>query len=239
MSKIKVLVVEDSPLIAEDIAFKLRKHNFEVMEVFDKGEDALEYLKQNEPDLVLLDIKLAGAMDGISTAYVINQSYAVPIIYLSDLSDAETIHRAKLTRPSNYLTKPFNEADLVRAVDLAFSNFAAQPLASGDEKRDHIFVKYDNSFVRISINDIVFLEADRSYCKIVTADNAYIQSVSLNHVFDQIKNKNFVRIHRSNVININKITAIDGNMVKLGKHVVEMSISMRDELINRLTFLKQ
>jgi DNA-binding LytR/AlgR family response regulator len=61
----------------------------------------------------------------------------------------------------------------------------------------------------------------------------------MNHVFDQINNKHFVRIHRSHVININKITAIEGNMVKLGKHQVEMSKSMRDELIGRLTFLKQ
>ena len=239
MSKIKVLVVEDSRLIAEDISFKLEKHNFEVMGIFDKGEDALDFLKENETDLVLMDIKLAGAMDGISTAYIINQTYSVPIIYLSDLADAETIHRAKQTRPSNYLTKPFNEADLVRAIDLSFSNFSTQPPVPGDEKRDHIFVRNDNTFVRISINDIVFLLAERSYCKIVTEDNAYIQSVSMNHVFDQINNKNFVRIHRSHVINISKITAIDGNMVKLGKHEVEMSISMREELIGRLTFLKQ
>ncbi len=239
MSKIKVLVVEDSPLIAEDIASKLRKNNFEVMEVFDKGEDALDFLKQNEPDLVLLDIKLAGAMDGISTAYVINQSYAVPIIYLSDLSDAETIHRAKQTRPANYLTKPFNEFDLVRAIDLAFSNFITQPPVLGEEKRSHIFVKHENTFVRISLDDIVFLHAERSYCNIVTEDKTYVQSISMNHVFDQINNKNFVRIHRSHVININKITALDGNMVEMGKHKVEMSKAMREELIDRLTFLKQ
>lgn len=239
MSKIKVLVVEDSPLIAEDIAYKLGKHHFEVMRIIDKGEDALEFLKQNEPDLVLLDIKLAGALDGISTAYMINTHYEIPIIYLSDLADAETIHRAKQTRPSNYLTKPFNEADLVRAIDLAFSNFSAQAAASGDEKRDHIFVKDDHSFVRILLNDIVFLHADRSYCNIVTEDKIYVQSSSMNRVFDQIDNKNFVRIHRSHVININKITALEGNIVKLGNHKVEMSKAMRDELIGRLTFLKQ
>jgi DNA-binding LytR/AlgR family response regulator len=237
MGKIKVLVVEDSQLIAEDIAFKLSKHHFEVMEIFDKGEDALDFLKQHEPDLVLMDIKLAGAMDGISTAYIINHTYEVPIIYLSDLGDAETIHRAKQTRPSNYLTKPFNEADLVRSIDLAFSNFSMEPPASGNKNRNHIFIKNDNTFVRISLNDIVFLHADRSYCNIVTADKTYVQSISMNHVFDQINNKNFVRIHRSHIININKITAIEGNMIKLGKHMVEMSKSMREELIGRLTFL--
>lgn len=239
MSKIKVLVVEDSALIAEDIAFKLGKHHFEVMEIFDKGEDALEFLKKNEPDLVLLDIKLAGALDGISTGYIIQDNYNLPIIYLSDLADAETLHRAKQTRPANYITKPFHEADLVRAIDLAFSNFSFKRATPDGKKADHIFIKTDNTFVRIPLTDILFLHADRSYCNIVTAEKTYVQSVSMNHVFEQINNKDFVRIHRSHVVNIQKVTAIEGNMVKLGKHSLEMSKANRDELMGRLTFLKQ
>jgi len=239
MSKIKVLVVEDSALIAEDIAYKLGKHHFEVMDIFDKGEDVLDFLKKNEPDLVLLDIKLAGALDGISTGYIIQNTYGLPIIYLSDLADAETLHRAKQTRPSNYLTKPFNEADLVRAIDLAFSNFSLQSTPTVAQQPDHIFVKNDNNFVRILLKDILFLHADRSYCNIITQDKTYVQSVSMNHVFDQINNKDFIRVHRSYVVNVNQVTAIEGNLVKLGNHTLEMSKSMRDELMGRFTFLKQ
>jgi DNA-binding LytR/AlgR family response regulator len=239
MSRIKVVVVEDSALIAEDLAYKLGKHHFDVLEIFDKGEDAIEYLKKNQPDLVLLDIKLAGALDGISTGYIIHNTYALPIIYLSDLADAETLYRAKQTRPANYLTKPFNEADLVRAIDLAFSNYSSNVAGSAGPKSDHIFIKTDNTFVRIKLKDILFLHADRSYCNIVTADRTYVQSVSMNHVFDQINNRDFIRIHRSYVVNIHKITAIEGNQVRIGNHVLEMSKSMREELIGRLTFLKQ
>ena len=239
MNKIKVLVVEDSALIAEDIAYKLGKHHFEVVEIFDKGESALDYLKKNQPDLVLLDIKLAGALDGISTGYIIQSTYSIPIIYLSDLADAETLNRAKQTRPSNYLTKPFNEADLVRAIDLAFSNFSFQRAASPGASTDHLFVKNENSFVRLSVNQILFLHADRSYCNIVTAEKTYVQAVSMNHVFDQLNHPDFVRIHRSHVVNIQKITAIEGNMVRVGKHSLEMSKGMREELMGRLTFLKQ
>ena len=240
MSKIRVLVVEDSALIAEDIAYKLGKHHFEVVRIFDKGEDALEYLKKNETDLVLLDIRLAGALDGISTGYIIQENYSFPIIYLSDLADAETLHRAKQTRPSNYLTKPFNEADLVRAIDLAFSNFSSQrPPSTTEKKPDHIFIKTENTFTRVSLADILFLHADRSYCNIVTDAKTYMQSVSMNHVVDQINSDDFVRIHRSYVVNVHKVTAIEGNIVKVGKHALEMSKSLRDDLIGRLTFLKQ
>lgn len=239
MSKIRVLVVEDSALIAEDIAYKLGKHHFEVVGIFDRGEQAIEYLKKNQPDLVLLDIKLAGALDGISTGYMIQSTYSLPIIYLSDLADAETLHRAKQTRPANYLTKPFNEADLVRAIDLAFSNYSIEHRSPGANNADHIFVKSDQAFVRISLSDIVYLHAERSYCNIVTEDKIYVQAVSMNHVFEQINNQDFVRIHRSHVVNVRKITAIDGNVVKLGKYELEMSKGMRDELMGRLTFLKQ
>jgi DNA-binding LytR/AlgR family response regulator len=239
MSRIKVLVVEDSALIAEDLAYKLAKHHFDVLEIFDKGEDALEYLKKNQTDLVLLDIKLAGALDGISTGYIIHNTYGLPIIYLSDLADAETLHRAKQTRPANYLTKPFNEADLARAIDLAFSNYSSNAPGSAAPKSDYIFIKTDNTFVRISLKDILFLHADRSYCNIVTTDRTYVQSVSMNHVFDQINNLDFIRIHRSYVVNIHKVTAIEGNLVRIGNHLLEMSKSMREELIGRLTFLKQ
>lgn len=240
MNSIKVLVVEDSALIAEDIAFKLRKHHFEVAEIFDKGEDAIEFLKKNEADLVLLDIKLAGALDGISTGYMIQQNYSLPIIYLSDLADAETVNRAKQTRPANYLTKPFNEADLVRAIDLAFSNFISQrPAAVAGKKPVHLFVKSDNGFVPIALSDILFLHADRSYCNIVTEDKTYVQSVSMNHVYQQINNEDFIRIHRSYVVNVHKITAIDGNMVRVGRYSIEMSKGLREQLMNRLTFLKQ
>jgi len=241
MSKIRVLVIEDSALIAEDIAYKLGKHNFDVVEIFDRGEDAIAFLKKNQPDLVLLDIKLAGALDGISTGYIIQRDYSLPIIYLSDLADAETLNRAKQTRPANYLTKPFNEADLVRAIDFAFSNFSFQRQASGSGtgEVDHIFVKSDQAFVRISLSDIVYLHADRSYCNIVTENKTYVQAVSMNHVFDQIQSQDFVRIHRSHVVNVRKVTAIDGNIVRLGRFALEMSKGMRDELMNRLTFLKQ
>lgn len=239
MSKIKVLVVEDSALIAEDIAFKLGKHHFEVVDIFDRGEDALEYLRTHEPDLVLLDIKLAGALDGISTGYMIQKTYSFPIIYLSDLADAETLHRAKQTRPANYLTKPFNEADLVRAIELAFSNHAfQQPAAAGNKQPGHIFVKSENTFVRIDLDDILFLHADRSYCNIVTTEKSYMQTLNMNRVFEQIQNEDFIRIHRSYVVNVRKVVSLEGNMVRVGTHSLEMSKSFRDDLISRLTFLK-
>src|SRR6218665_168381 len=126
MEKIKVLIVEDKLLTAEDIALRLKEHNMEVVGICTSGEQAVEEAISTKPDLILMDVELDGAMDGISAAQVISQQQSVPIIYLSDFTDSRTLDRAKKTLPANYLTKPFNEADLIRAIDLAFSNANAK-----------------------------------------------------------------------------------------------------------------
>lgn len=238
MEKISVLIVEDVSLVAEDIASKLTKHHMEVAGIYDNGEDAIRSLEEKIPDLILMDIQLAGAYDGISTAQIINQSNAMPIIYLTDHThDKKAFDRAKKTLPAGYLSKPFNEIDLINAIEIAINNWQAKG-DSSSVLRNHIFIKDDQSHVKLSYNDIIYLKADRAYCNIVTENKTYVQSSNMSHILDQIRHRDFVRIHRSHVVNVNKITEIEGNIIKLGKHQVEMSNGMRDELIGKLKFLK-
>jgi chemotaxis response regulator CheB len=97
MEKIKVLIVEDKLLIAEDVAARLEKHSMEVVAICSSGEEAIEKAKNKNPDLILMDIELAGAMDGISAAQSILQHQFIPVIYLSDYTDNKTLERAKKT----------------------------------------------------------------------------------------------------------------------------------------------
>lgn len=238
MLKVKVMIVEDMPFIAEDIASKLRKHNMEVVGIFDAGENAIAAVESLTPDLILMDIQLAGAMDGISAAKVITDKYPVPLIYLSDFTDSATVSRATKTLPANYLAKPFLESDLVRAINIAFANAQATGKVSSGVAKDHIFIKVDTGHMKLSFDDIYFVEASGAYCKIFTADKNYMQSISMNHVLDQLDPKVFVRIHRSHAVNIKKITGIDGNVVRVGAYKVEMSKTLRNDLLERLNFLK-
>jgi DNA-binding LytR/AlgR family response regulator len=239
MDNIKILIVEDRLIIAEGIAAKLRKHNMEVIGIFPSGEEALDSLKNQVPDLVLMDIQLEGALDGISTAKLIHEEYDIPVIYLSDFTDEATVKRASKTFPANYLSKPFNEVDLVRAINIAFTNAMAGHTRPGNILRDHIFIKEENAWIKVAYDDIIYLEANGSYCDVITNETKFIQSISLNHVFDQLSRKNFIRIHRSYAINANKITKIEGNTVFLGKHEVVMSRSNRDDLVGKLKYLHQ
>ena len=122
MSEIKVLVVEDEPLIAEDIREFLTNVDYDVVAVAHNKEAALKSLKNSCPDIVLLDINLDHSMDGIDIAHQINTHYQVPFIYLTSYSGKAVVSDAKQTRPMGYIVKPFDEADLYTAIEVALYN---------------------------------------------------------------------------------------------------------------------
>ena len=124
MSEISILIVEDEPLIAEDIAAALIRNDFTVSAIVYTKEDALDELKNNLPDVAILDINLNGQMDGIEIAEVIASRYDIPFIFLTSYSDKRTLTNAKFTEPSGYIVKPFTEAGLYSSVEIALYNYA-------------------------------------------------------------------------------------------------------------------
>jgi RNA polymerase sigma factor (sigma-70 family) len=124
MSAIRILIVEDEPLIAEDISVTLQNADFIVCGIAYSFEDALQQLHSNQPDMVLLDINLNGGTEGIDIAERINAQYSLPFIYLTSYSDRQTLERAKKTEPSGYIVKPFSEASLYTTIEVALHNYA-------------------------------------------------------------------------------------------------------------------
>jgi DNA-binding LytR/AlgR family response regulator len=238
MEKIKVLIVEDKLLIAEDIAQRLEKHSLEVIDTCSSGEEAIEKAKSKNPDLILMDIELSGAMDGISAAQIISQQLSVPIIYLSDYTDNKTLDRAKKTQPANYLTKPFNEADLIRAIDLAFSNAKHAPVTINRTTRP-VFMRTESQvYLKLDMQEILYLEADRSYCKVITTTRTFTLSTSMNNVYDQLNHEDFIKVHRSYIVNVSRITSLEGNSIKIGETEIQMSKEYRDDLMGLLKIIR-
>ena len=126
MSKFRVLIVEDEPVIAENISMYLDNNDFEVSAIaYDSGE-AIEQLQKNTPDAAILDINLESEEDGIDIANFINQKYPIPFLFLTSYSDKETLQRAKNVNPSGYIVKPFNEKTLLASLEIAINNHAAE-----------------------------------------------------------------------------------------------------------------
>lgn len=124
--RIKVLIVEDEPLIAENLAMYLNNSDFEVVAMAFDYEEALKALEATRPDIALLDINLESEKDGVDLAHHIRKQYQIPFIFLSSYSDKPTIDRVKETEPSGYLVKPFNESSLLTTLEISISNFHRQ-----------------------------------------------------------------------------------------------------------------
>ncbi|MCB9882134.1 MAG: response regulator [Planctomycetes bacterium] len=117
--KARLFVVEDEALIAEELRQRLHRLEYEVIGICDSGDAAIQEVAGTRPDLVLMDIRLKGALDGIETARTICDQLDIPVVYLTAHSDQATIERAKHTKPLGYILKPFHERDLVVTIEIA------------------------------------------------------------------------------------------------------------------------
>ncbi len=125
MAKSTVLIVEDETIVAADLAGKLAMLGYEVAGSASTGEEAIESAYRLLPRLILMDIQLKGAMDGIEAAEAIHRVLDIPVIYLTAYSDLSTLERAKQSGPYGYILKPFEERELAAAIELTLSKHQA------------------------------------------------------------------------------------------------------------------
>jgi len=119
MSKIKVMIVEDEIIVAEDIKTSLQKMGYDVPAVVSSGEAAIKQAEETKPDLVLMDIVLRGKLNGIEAAGHIRSTYNIPVIYLTAYADDNILEQAKITEPFGYITKPFENRELHSNIEMA------------------------------------------------------------------------------------------------------------------------
>lgn len=119
MTKIKILIVEDEHIIADNLQTLIESWGYIVTGIESSGLKTIEKIKETEHSLILMDIKLKGEMDGIETAQAIKKLFSLPIIYLTSYSDTKILERAKLTEPYGYLIKPYNEDELKATIKMA------------------------------------------------------------------------------------------------------------------------
>ena len=126
MAKETILVVEDEPLVGEEIREDLERLGYSVPAVIASGDTVMESVARYKPDLILMDIRIEGSMDGIEAAYTTKAEFDIPVIYLTAYSDPETVTRAAATKPAAYLLKPFDEREVAANVALARAGACAR-----------------------------------------------------------------------------------------------------------------
>ncbi|MDP8269725.1 MAG: response regulator, partial [Candidatus Tenebribacter davisii] len=131
----RILIVEDERIIAEDIKRTLLQYDYHVIDIIPYGEKVLESYERLDPDLILMDIMLAGKMNGIETATEIKKKHNIPIIYLTAYGNEPILNSAKATEPFGYLIKPFEEHELHATIEMAFYRYNMEQTLRESEKK--------------------------------------------------------------------------------------------------------
>jgi len=126
MSNSRILIVEDEGIIAKDIQSTLNRLGYSVIGIASSGEEAIKKAMEIHPDIVLMDIVLEGAMDGVEAAGYIHDHFDIPVVYLTAYSDDTTLQRAKITEPFGYILKPFHEKELYTTIEMALYKHTMQ-----------------------------------------------------------------------------------------------------------------
>lgn len=123
----RILVVEDELLVGLDIACMLEERGYEVVDVVDDGNRAISTATRERPDLILMDITIRGAMDGIEAAKAISAQAGIPVVFVTSYTEGPLRERAEATRPAGYVSKPFSPPELAKAVQVALGQRCRTP----------------------------------------------------------------------------------------------------------------
>ena len=168
MAKAQILVVEDERLAAEDICSSLENLGYTVSAMIASGEEAINRVKENNTDLVLMDILLKGEIDGIEAADQIHSQFDIPVVYLSAHANEELLERAKATEPLGYIIKPFEDKELNTVIEMALYRHKTEQALRQSERELTIRNQIVEIFLTVSDEEIyeeilqVILEATES-----------------------------------------------------------------------------
>ena len=244
---IKILVVEDEMIIGAKISMQLTSLGYEVTGILPRGEEAIIHVEENRPDIVLLDINLKGKFNGIETALQIQKLADIPIIYLTANSDEATFNRAKASRPYAFISKPYKQLDLQRAIELTICRMAENETGphadeSSDDERpfilsDRIFVRHREKMIKIIVAEILYIEADRNYCRIFTRNREYLLSITLKTIEEKLPGRIFLRTHRSYMINLAHVDEVAESHVIIAQKAIPLSAGLKEQLLQRIQTL--
>jgi len=214
------IIVEDELIIADHLSQILSSINVNVIEIIDDLTEAEKSLTK-APDFYFLDIRLSNNQNGIEFGKTLN-NLAIPFIYITANNELEILKKAIATQPTSYITKPFKERDVIAAVEL---------IKLKTKAANYLQVITPKGIKKIAEQEILYCEAEGSYVKIVAENGTFIQRMTLKKTLEMLSD-DFVRIHRSYIINKNKISSYKSNAIYINKFQLPISRAYKSLLTN-------
>ncbi len=250
MSRTKVLIVEDESIVAKDIQQSLEKLGYQVLGTAPTGENAVTLSLEQHPDVVLMDIMLKGEKTGVEAAEEIRSKLDIPVIYLTAYADENTLSKAKVTEPYGYIIKPFKEVDLHTTIEMALYKHGRESevrkerdllyqIMDSRDPGDRIFVKSKHGLVKLHADEVYFIEALKDYVVINTKETRYTVHSTMKDIEKKIPTDRFLRVHRSYIVNLDKIDRIEQNHVILqeDKKTIPVGGAYKDSLQERINLI--
>jgi two-component system, LytTR family, response regulator len=248
MDNITVLIIEDNPAESAALIRVLEAHQYTIAGVAGSHQEALTLFHSSKIDIVVIDVFLNGVPDGIAFAETIQAlpDRAKPFVFLTSSTDRAIFERARLTRPFSFLMKPFNELEVIYAMEMALEKFYDQGNAFfRDEQpavlsKDFLFIKKNDSLKKVQIAAILYIEVEERYCTIHAENEKFVVLMSLTRITELLDASRFSRTHRNFIVNLEKIEEIqpaDNLILLTGNRFIPMSPKYKD-FLHRFRLLK-
>ncbi len=223
MQKERILIVEDELLVADLIRHYVETYGHEVCGIAVSFEQAIDIIEAQRPSIVLLDIKLNGKKTGIDIAYWLRTHMpSIPFLFLTSQFDLTYMAEIKKTFPAGYISKPIAKQTLLAMIEIALNETSVQQITlnlSGENKI-------------INVSDILFLQAEHVYVHVFLKDTTLPLLVRqpLTQLQERLPTSDFLKVHRSYVINVKHISGWSRSEVHIGPHRISVSKSFLQAL---------
>ncbi len=208
MESTKILIIEDEILIAEDLKDILIGFGYRNLAMAHDKKSGIAMIEDFKPQIALLDIRMEGELDGLEIAEYLNANFSIPFIFITAHSDVDTIKKIVKSRPSGYITKPIKKSDLFAALQLASENYDTSP--------SQLKLKDGHKIVIIDKNKIDYVESEGNYVTIYYENNKLAVRQTMDFILAELSDKRFYKIHRSFIVNINKVSKFSKKDVYVG-----------------------
>lgn len=235
----RALAVDDEPLALSVIeTFAKQIPVISHLDTLSSSIDALAYLDENEVDLVFLDINMP-KLSGIEFAKLIPPT---TMVIFTTAYEQYALNGFDLNAV-DYLLKPFSFDRFYKAVHKALDIYelrrgAADNEISASNINDHVMIKVEYATIRVTINDIIFIEGLKDYIKIYTADKNYVTKSTMKNIEERLPSELFMRIHKSFIINLHSFTSYENNIITIKDKRIPVGSGYRDEFIDYLNKYK-
>ena len=230
-----IFIIEDEPLYSEQLEAIVEDMGHTVCGIADNAQDALRKFEQSNPHIALVDINLNGEMDGLELGKWLKRFKNIIIIYITSYTEQEYFETAKELSAFAFLQKPIHKVSLERTIALA-ANFSATHNDEANSPNDFLILKQKAKYIKISQQQIAYIEADDKYCSVVMDDGTvYTDRCTLKSISLKLNPYLFAQSHRSFLVNLDKINEINVQdyMLSINSKQVPLGATYKDYFLKK------